>query len=271
MLIDTHCHLNFKVFEGKVDKVFQKARQAGVEKIIIPGSNLETSREAIQLADKHDGLYASVGIHPHHVFDGKLGTIDLEKKLVDLIKSSDKVIAVGECGLDYHDYKNTKYKNYQLDNDFKNQQKKIFLLHLKIASQLEKPAIIHNREASEDLGKLLGSQLKKLKIRGVFHCFSGTKQILEWAIKNDFYIGIDGNITYSKTVRQAVKKTPLKKILLETDSPYLIPEPLKSQGVFPNTPENVRIVAEKVAEIKKVSFNKVARVTTRNAKELFGL
>ena len=255
MLVDTHCHLNFKAFKGKVDEVINEAKKAGIGKIIIPGAKLDSSQKAVVLAEKYDGVYAAVGIHPYHAVEiSKLSDCELRIELEKLVKNK-KVVAIGECGLDYHQVKSHKLR--------KKVQKKIFGMQIELAKKLKLPLIIHNRQTSEDILETINH------FEAVFHCFQGNFNLLNWAIKNNFYVGITGIVTYDKKMQEVVKKTPLKNLLIETDSPFLVPEPLRSQKVFPNTPKNVKIVAQWTAKLKNKSFAEVAKITTQNAARLF--
>lgn len=270
MLIDTHCHLNFKAFKKNVDEIIKQAKQAGVEKIIVPGTNLKTSKKAVELAQKYKGIYAAIGIHPHHS-STQCPVPNILYEFKKLAKSK-KVVAIGECGLDYYQYQKTKYKNYKIDQGFKKIQKEIFEKQIQLANKLNLPLIIHNRQASNDILKLIENwRLRIENLSGVFHCFQGNFNLLNWALKHQFYIGITGIVTYDKQMQKIVKKIPLERLLIETDSPFLTPEPLRSKKIFPNTPVNVRIVAEWIAQIKGDSFLNVIKQTTKNAVQLFKL
>jgi TatD DNase family protein len=275
MLIDTHCHLNFKVFKGKVNQVIDRAKKAGIEKIIVPGVDLKTSKKAVELAQKYDGVYAAVGIHPHHSNiknHPPAGGSKIKNELKTLAENK-KVVAVGECGLDYYQYQKTKYQDYQIDDDFKKRQKEILLLQIGLAKELNLPLIIHSRQASEDILKIIKHQTSAInhRLKGVFHCFEGNEDLLKWGLENSFYFGVTGNLTYNHKIQSSVKKIPLKNLLIETDSPFLIPEPLKSQKIFPNEPKNVKIVAKRIAKIKGDSFLNIGQKTTQNAICLFKL
>jgi TatD DNase family protein len=268
MLIDTHCHLNFKVFKDNVEEVIARAKKAGIEKIIVPGSDLETSKQAVELAVKHEEVYAAVGVHPHHSnIKNQKSKIKNELKI---LARCQKVVAIGECGLDYYQYQKTKYQDYKIDEEFKKTQREIFKMQIKLAGELGLPLIIHNRQASEDLLRLLTTHYSLLT-KLVFHCFEGDEDLLGWGLKHNFYFGVTGNVTYNQKVARAVKNIPLKNLLVETDSPWLRPEPLKQVEKWPNEPKNVKIVAERIAEIKGDSFLNIAKSTSENAKRLFNL
>jgi TatD DNase family protein len=266
MLIDTHCHLNFKAFKKILDQVLWQSSEAGVKKIIVPGSDLESSQKAVNLACHFIHLYAAVGIHPHHIDKLKIKKGKLINQLKKLAKNN-KVVAIGECGLDYYHYPKTKYKNYIVNNKFKNKQIELFKIHLKLAKEMKLPVIIHNRLASLDIQSVINNH--QSAISGVFHCFDGDEIFLKWVIKKGFYVGFDGNITYKKSLQNLVKMAPMDRILLETDSPFLTPEPLKSKKNFPNKPENIKIIAREIAKIKGISFITVVKKTTANAQKLF--
>lgn len=269
MLIDTHAHLNFKVFNKIIDQVLWQASEAGVKKIIVPGTDLESSQKAVNLAKHFVNVYAAVGIHPHHS-NYHTTVRGSYCALKNLVKESKKVIAIGECGLDYYHYPKTKYDNYKVDKDFKKKQKKLFIMQLNLAHELNLPVIIHNRQAHNDIREVLQKATRHAP-RAVFHCFEGDEKFLDWVLKSGFYIGFDGNITYNKKLAEIVKITPIDKILLETDSPFLIPEPMRSQKIFPNEPKNVKITAKYIANLKGDSFFKIAKQTTANAGKLFSL
>lgn len=272
MLIDTHCHLNFKVFKKNVSNIINQAKSKGVEKIIVPGANWDSSKKAVKLAQEYDEIYAAVGIHPHHAKEvTKLTNQQLKIQLEKLAKNK-KVVAIGECGLDYYQYQRTKYQDYKIDEKFKKVQEETFIIQISLAKKLNLPLIIHNRNASNNLLKIINNKkLTVTKLKGVFHCFQGNFKLLNWILKNNFFIGITGIITYDKQMQELAKNTPLEKILIETDSPFLTPQPLKSQKPFPNTPENVKIITEWIAKIKGDSFFKIAKQTTKNALQLFKL
>lgn len=286
MLIDTHAHLNFQAFENDYEDVIRRAIDEGVEKIINVGTNLDSSQKAVEMAQKFENCFASVGIHPHHAGEvlkdlpaGRqdLRTEELKNKLEQLASNS-KVVAIGECGIDYYSYEHGGITNPQ-------KQKELFKTHLDLAQKLNLPLIFHCRSASApvDTGapadkdahddileilKLYAIRHKPSAIRGVFHCFSGDQKFLEAVLGMGIYIGFDGNITYrnAQGLCELVKTAPLERILLETDSPYLPPEPFRG---LRNEPKNVKIIARAVAETKALPFTNVAQKTTQNACSLF--
>jgi TatD DNase family protein len=253
MLIDTHCHLNFKAFEDDVDKVIFEAKAVGIEKIIVPGAAMETSLKAVELAEKFREIYATVGVHPVHIQEA--GEVE---KFLGRFLGKEKVVGIGETGLDYKD------KNL-LDKTKKKQQN-LFLTHLLMAEKRGLPVIIHNREASEDVLKVIS--IFEGKVHGVFHCFSGDEDFLKKVIKMGFFVGVDGNVTYNKALQGIVKKIPLEKMVLETDSPFLTPIPYRG---LRNEPKNVKLVGEFIAKIRDISFEKMVEETGKNAARLFGI
>lgn len=250
MLIDSHAHLEMKEFDHDREKVVERARQAGVDFIVTVGTNLALSRKAVELAEKHESIYATVGIHPHDVVNTDNKTFDT---LLELAHRK-KVVAYGEIGLDF--FRNISPQEKQLD---------LFGRQLELASELKLPVIIHDREAHEQTLKLV----KASSIRcGVFHCFSGDYNMAKQCIDLGFYISVPGVVTYdkAKTIQDVVRQVPLSSILLETDAPYLAPIPHRGKR---NEPSFIIHTAKKVAELKGVSLEEVAEATTKNAKSLF--
>ena len=289
-MFDTHCHLNFKAFAGKVDQVINRARDAGVDYFVVPGTDVKTSEKAIEIAEKFTNVYAAVGVHPHHVYklysnvilgsesDSRIdsGQARMTNALNEIEKllSHPKVIAVGEVGLDRHVYKNTKYKNYDVYPEFIEEQKLFFLEQMKLAYKYKKALIIHNRGAKEELLKILTTNYSRpATVSTVFHCcepdFVETGHalsLLDFAKKYRIYIGIDGDVTYWKEKQDFVREIPLDLLVLETDSPLLLPKPLRSQKKFPNEPKNLKIISAFIANIKAISEEKLAHITEEKAR-----
>ena len=263
MFIDTHCHLNFGAFKNDWKETAEKAVKDGVEKIIVVGADLETSARAVELTEQHPALFASVGVHPHHAPQG----LDLEK--LEQLAKNKKVVAIGECGLDYHVYQNSKYQDKEITPQGKTLQKRLFGQQIQLAKKLNLPLIIHNRKAGEDTLDVLKhfSNDDGQYPRGVFHCISGSKKLLQQILRAGFYIGIDANIVYSQEVQTLAKETPLIKILLETDSPYLAPD----HDGRRNLPQSVKIVAQEISKLTNTSINQLEAQTTTNAVQLFKL
>ncbi len=289
-MIDTHCHLNLKVLVNQAEQVIRRAKEAGVDRFIVPGTDVETSKKAIELAEKYSEVYAAVGIHPHNVFEihEEAPPRRLSQKQVSSLLSNkvtvleellvnNKVVAIGEVGLDKHYYKKTKYENYQIDPEFVQAQKQLFIEQIKLAIKYKKSLIIHSREAAGETLSIMGdsSILTPLAGRIVFHCCEANDELLKFALAHQIYIGVDGDVTYKKPFGQAqgkeefVKKIPLELLVLETDSPFLLPEPLRAEKKYPNEPKNIRLIAEKITEIKNIPINQLIEITEKNSKKLF--
>lgn len=266
-MIDVHCHLNFHKFESDYDEVIKKALENGVEKIINTGTSLESSQLAVELAEKYENLYAIVGIHPHHADKVKDGW---DKELKKIAKSSTKVVGIGEIGLDYFSYATNGIVEPTL-------QKEIFIRQLEIANELNLPLQIHNRQAGNDILEILHNKkdLIKLTPPGMFHCMSGNVEFQKKVLDLGFYVGFDGNITYEGIAKgedtplsDLVKEAPIERIVTETDSPYLTPNPYRGTR---NEPNYVIIVASEIANIKGLTKDEVEAKTTQNALSIFNL
>lgn len=253
MFIDTHCHLTFPDFDGDRMMVLGNAKKAGVKKIINPSVDPASSRAAVDLARKHPGeVFAAVGIHPYEA--QRLQNAD---SLIPLLTS---VVAIGECGLDYHQYKGEAAEGK------KQKQRILFEEQLRLALAHDLPVIMHCRDAYEDFFSVLDGLPSMPK--GVVHCFSGGLQELRMAIERNLYLGIDGNVTYSKHLALVVPQISLDRLLLETDAPYLTPIPHRGKR---NEPKYIPLVARAIADLKKISVREVADATTRNTHVLFAL
>lgn len=262
-MIDVHCHLNFAKFENDFDAVIKKATDAGVEKIINVGTSIETSQKAVALAQKYKNLYAIVGIHPHHA--DKLEK-DWTSKIEKLAKQP-KVVAIGEVGIDYFSYKS----NGIVKPEF---QKETFVKQIELSIKLKLPLQIHGRKAAKDIIDILTAYKNEfMNPPGMFHCMAGNIAYLKDVLDLGFYVGFDGNITYQglapgedTQLSTLVKYAPIERIVVETDAPYLTPEPHRGSR---NEPSYVIITADSIAKIKDVSFDKINNVTTENAHKIF--
>lgn len=267
-MIDVHCHLNFHAFEKDVDDIIHTAKAEGVSTIINVGTKQDSSEKAVKLAHTYDHLYAIVGIHPHHADKHDLSShweADLEK-----LARENKVVAIGEIGMDYYAYKSNGIVNPSV-------QKHVFETQIAIAHKVNLPLQIHNRHAGKDILEILRAH-KNILHRdnpGMFHCFAGDMETLTGALDLGFSIGFDGNITYpglapKETVRisDLARATPLDRIVTETDSPFLTPIPFRGTR---NTPSHVIIVGKFLADLKGVSFDEINEITTENAKKLFNI
>jgi len=262
-LTDTHCHLDFSSFEQDRDLVIERAREAGLERILNPGIDLETSRAAVRLANDHPEVFAAVGVHPNSALSWSSRTVG---ELEELAREY-KVVAIGEIGLDY----------YRLGAPI-GVQRNVFRAQLDIAGRLGIPVIIHCRDAFTDLMEILvewiGSILRsesesELAHRpGVLHSFAGDKATAKWAVENNFFIGINGPVTYRNAdrVHQIAANAPLENILLETDAPFLPPHPHRGER---NEPAHVAIIAGKIAEVRTIDKDRVKQSTSENANRLF--
>lgn len=250
MLIDTHCHLNFPQYaENKLEDILARAAQNDVKYCINVGSDLAASQASIKLAQKHEQIYASVGIHPHDAETGEKDLTELEKLIIQ-----NKVVAVGEIGLDY-------YK----DLSPRDKQKIIFEKQIELGLKYQKPLIIHCREANQDTYDIL-THYKPEKV--VFHCFAGNKDFAKKVLDLGYLISFTGNITFPKSFKaqEVIQYAPLDRIMIETDCPFMTPVPHRGTT---NEPAYVKYVAEKIAELKQITPAEVAEVTTKNAKEFF--
>lgn len=287
-MFDTHAHLNFKAFDGRVGEVIEEAKRAGVTQIVIPGTDIISSKRAVEVAQKYEGIYAAVGIHPHHVFEVQsskskvqnYASLDSSVSEISKILQNDreeKIVAIGEIGMDRYIYQKTKYREYSVSEEFIKLQKEYFVEQLKLAVEYKKSVIIHCREAKEELlgvlGEVWGDWGDRLEGKTVLHCCEPDTELLEFARTHNIYIGVDGDVTYShNTAKQNfIKEVPLEMLVLETDAPYLGPIINGQKHKFPNTPANLKIIAEFIAKLKGESVEKIKEVTSQNAKELFKL
>ena len=280
-MIDTHTHLNFVAFENDWREVVERANRVGVKKMMVVGTDLESSKQAVKMAKEVDCLFASVGIHPHHA-KKYVSNNDLDLMVSDLIKmekllTHPKVVAVGEIGLDMHVYRSSKaYKNVSISENLMNVQKDLFIKQVKLAIEYGKPIIVHSREAKERVLEILKQIRGEKEVSGVFHCFEGSKKYARKILDAGFCISFTGNITYESGRALVSKVVPLNRLLLETDSPYMTPIPVRSRkdsqgNIWRNEPSNVKITAKHHANIRDISFEDVVEQTTINAKALFGI
>ena len=273
MLTDTHCHLDFKKFNEDRDAVIQRALDAGVERILIPSLELESSKAVIELANSHPNIYAAVGFHPTDLETWKdTSTKDLQH----LSTSTDKIVAIGEIGLDYYWVKEPEKQALQRD---------YLKYQLQLAEETNLPVIIHLREENDEwfgpasihLLEILTEWQDNLKSQnhplaekpGVLHSFNGTLETAQKAIEHNFYIGVTGPVTYknAEEKRNVIKQIPLGKLLIETDAPFLTPVPHRGKR---NEPAFVAHIADKIAEIHLTTREQVAEITSANADHLFG-
>lgn len=264
-MIDVHCHLNFKSFSEDYDAVIKDAYAAGVTEIINVGTTFSSSKWAVELAEKYDNLYAIVGVHPHHADKVEDNWLSELKKLTKHLK----VVAIGEIGLDYYTYQS----NGIVDSEI---QKEVFIRQIELASHVGLPLQIHNRHAGEDILAILKTNKALLKEKpGMFHCFAGSRDVLKQALDMGFYIGFDGNITYeglapgeNTSLSELALATPLERMVIETDSPYLTPQPHRGSR---NIPAYAILTAQFIAKLKDISLENVLYQTTKNAHTIFAI
>lgn len=247
MFIDTHLHMNTK----DASKTVQEAKEKNVLKLIVSGCDKLGINDAVDLINQYDNIFATVGFHPSEV--SSINEEDISW-LEDIIKNNSKILGVGEIGLDYY---------YGKDN--KEEQIRLFDRQLQLAEKLNLPVVIHTRDAFQDTYNLL----KKYKLKGVIHCFNGSLEVANLYINLGYSLGIGGVVTFKNSnLPDVIEKIPLESIVLETDSPYLSPEPYRGKE---NSPKNIPIIAEKISLIKKISTNDVEKITYNNVVRLFDL
>ena len=254
-LIDSHAHLDGEKFEDDRAAVIERALAAGVVKIITMGDSLESSARSAALAERFDPVYAAVGIHPEEAQPMTAATDDQ----LAAWAAQEKVVAIGEIGLDYY---------WEKDEEKRALQRAIFVRQLDLARQLRLPVCIHDREAHGDMMKILKTEGRGL--RGVLHCYSGSWEMAAELLKGDWYFGIDGPLTYKNAAKlpEIVQRLPAERILVETDSPYLSPMPFRGKR---NEPAHVLYVAKKAAELRGESLETFARATRENTHALYGI
>jgi len=250
-MVDTHCHLNDDSYNDDINEVISSAFDEGIKYIIVPSTNPKDLEKTIKIAESNDKIFAAIGVHPHNASEV---TKDVIEKIKEL-SNNEKTKAIGEIGLDYH----YEYSSHQ-------EQLIAFEKQFEIANEKSLPVILHNRESDEDMISFLKSNITK-QTEGVFHCFSSDMKMLEKILEMNFFVSFTANITFAKTnLDEVVMNTPLNRLLLETDSPYMTPPPNRGKR---NVPQTVKIVAEKISKIKQISIEEVINMTTENAKKLF--
>lgn len=254
MFVDTHAHLFYENFKDDIDDVIGRAKENGVDYILVPSTDLKTAKETLQLCDKYNFIYAAVGIHPH---DTKDWDDSLLVKIEEIAKHP-KVVAIGEIGLDYY-----------YDFSPKAQQIKAFKSQIELALKLNLPVIIHNRDSDEDMMEIISSYCSS-GLKAQFHCFNASLEDAIEYMKMSHFISFTGNITFKKSdeLRKILKQTDLNHLLLETDSPFMTPVPHRGKR---NEPAFVKYVAQKVAEVHNTSVEDIARITSLNAFRIFGI
>ncbi|MCJ8010005.1 TatD family hydrolase [Lederbergia wuyishanensis] len=254
MLFDTHVHLNDDQYAEDLEDTIARAKNAGVEYMVVVGFDRKTIQRALEIISEHEFIYASVGWHP-------VDAIDMtEEDLIWLeeVAAHPKVVALGEMGLDYH-----------WDKSPKEIQKDVFRKQIRLAKKINMPIIIHNRDATQDIIQILQEEHAE-EVGGIMHCFSGSAEVAKQCMDLNFYISLGGPVTFknAKKPKEVAIQVPLDRLLIETDCPYLAPHPYRGKR---NEPSYVRLVAEQIADLKGISLEEVALITTANAKKVFGI
>jgi TatD DNase family protein len=254
MLFDTHVHLNDDQFSEDVEDVIARAKAAGVDYMLVVGFDRKTIERALELIEQYDFLYASVGWHPVDAID----MTDEDLVWLEQVAAHPKVVALGEMGLDYH-----------WDKSPQDIQKEVFRKQITLAKKLKLPIIIHNRDATQDIINILKEE-SAAEIGGIMHCYSGSVEVAKECLDLNFYISLGGPVTFknAKRPKEVAMETPLDRLLIETDCPYLAPHPYRGKR---NEPAFVKLIAEQIAELRGISFDEVSQATTANAKRVFGI
>ena len=247
-LVDTHCHLSLT---DDIDSILMDAEKNNVKKIIISGCDKKSIRDGLEIIYRYTNIYMTIGFHPDEV--DYLTDKDISD-LETLIKTNKKIVGIGEIGLDYY------------HNDMnKEVQKEYFIKQIELAEKLDLPVVIHSRDSIQDVYDIL----KEHKCRGVIHCFSGSIEMAELFIKLGFYLGIGGVLTFKNSkLKEVISELSLDNIVLETDSPYLAPEPYRGHT---NYPQNIKIIAQSLRKIKEVSLEEITNITTANVNKIYNL
>lgn len=252
--IDSHAHLDDKRFDADREQLVNSLYDNDVELVLNPGADLKSSEKALSIAQKYPFIYAAVGCHPHDTKFMDDDTMNIFKEMA----KNDKVIAIGEIGLDYY-----------YDNSDRDTQRKWFREQIRLAKELDLPYIVHDRDAHEDILKIMKEEHYD-GARGILHCYSGSVELSKEFIKLGFYISLAGPVTFEKArvPKLVAKEVPFDRLLIETDSPYLTPRPYRGKR---NEPKYVRYVAEEIANIRNISLDEIAEKTKENFKRLFGI
>lgn len=255
MLIDSHAHLQDKVYEQKVNQIIENANNNNVQKIICASYDLLSSKQSVDFSNQYKGVYAVIGVHPENCEEYNQ---DIENQLTKLAEDK-KVLAIGEIGLDYH---------YTTEN--KELQKQVFISQIKLADRLNLPIVIHTRDAIGDTMQIIRENKDYIKKGGVFHCFNASVPVLDEIIKMGFYVSYGGVVTFNNAskLREIVASTPVDRILTETDCPYLSPVPFRGQI---NEPKNINLILDKISEIKNIEKNELEKIIENNTKNIFNI
>lgn len=252
-MIDTHTHINM-IEVTPADDIIKNAGNYGVDKLIIPAASTSDFDTIIELTNKHENVYGMLGIHPS---EAKEWTDDIITRIKKLANKNKKIVAIGEIGLDYY-----------WDKSFNDLQKKIFIKQIKLANELRLPIDVHDRDAHKDTFDILKEYNRGSIV--IMHCFSGSVEFAKECIKEGWYLGIGGVVTFKNAIKmkEVARAVPLEQILLETDAPYLTPVPHRGKE---NQPAYVKFVAEEIARIRNTTFEEIDEITTQNAKRVFNI
>ncbi|MFP7480155.1 TatD family hydrolase [Terribacillus saccharophilus] len=252
MLFDTHAHINDKQFAEDREEMLQRAKDAGVSRLVVIGCDAEGITSAIELAEKYDFVYAAIGWHPVDAID--MTDADLDR--IEELSSHPKVVAIGEMGLDYH-----------WDKSPKDIQKDVLRKQIQLAKRVKLPIIIHNREATQDIIPVLKEE-NAAEVGGIMHCYSDEADLVQEFLDMNFYISLGGPVTFknAKAPKEVAKMVPADRLLIETDCPYLAPHPNRGKR---NEPAYVKLVAEQIAELRGIGYEELAELTMRNAERLY--
>lgn len=253
MLFDTHAHLNDDAFDDDLEEVIKNAHNSGVGKINVVGFDDKSISKALEIAKKYENIYLTVGWHPVEAIDFNTEKYEMIKEIA---LTNDKVVAIGEIGLDYY-----------WDKSPKDIQKDVFRKQIALAKELKKPIVIHCRDAMGDVLQILREEQAR-EVGGIMHCFSGSVESMRIALEENFYISLGGPVTYknAKVPKEVAKECPLDRLLIETDCPYLTPTPYRGKR---NEPAYVKYVAEEIANLREMSYEELVEITTKNAHDLF--
>lgn len=252
MLFDTHAHLNAEQYNEDLEQVIERAKSEKVKKIVVVGFDRPTITRAMELIEEYDFIYAAIGWHPVDAID----MTDEDLAWIKDLSQHEKVVAIGEMGLDYY-----------WDKSPKDVQKEVFRRQIALAKEVNLPIVIHNRDATEDVVTILKEE-GAAEVGGIMHCFTGSLEIAKACMEMNFYISFGGPVTFknAKKPKEVVKEIPSDRLLIETDCPYLTPVPFRGKR---NEPSYVKYIAEQIAELREISFEELAELTTKNAKKVF--
>lgn len=269
MIIDTHAHLADVPFTGTIPETLRAMEEKGVEAVISIGCSVTEARESLKLTKAYPNIFSTAGLYPHEDMTvPEYGTpFEAQLEEISTIAQDARVVAVGECGFDFSPAPPTERMRTREEQEI------LFRKQIELARNLHKPIVIHSRKATEDTLRVLTEEMQNSPFQGVWHCFGESPAIAEKALEIGLHISFTGIITYKsgKLLAEVVKLVPLERACVETDAPFLVPEPARSSGILRNEPSHVTLIVQKIAEIKGVSYDEVASKTTHTARRLFQL